>query len=125
MRDIMSVIYASNYFAYDALFQWMVGGRGEKMWRIQCWSLVKVQRSRPPVRLNISKRTIPLQERKLSFESQEQILRMKYMIVCALAHNGPQTCLQSQDTAKILVCPKHFSASVHFISTESLEYFVK
>ena len=95
-----------------------VGGRGEKMWRIQCWSLVKVRRSRPPVRLNISKRTILLEERKLSFESQEQIECMEYMYVCALAHNGPQTCLQSQDTAKILVCPKHFSPSVHFISTE-------
>ena len=74
---------------------------------IDCWcsgrrdvadpmlSPCKVRRSRPPVRLIISKRTIPLEEWKLSFESQEQILCIEYNIVSTLAHNGPQTSMQN------------------------------
>ena len=46
-----------------------------------------------------------VEERKLSFERQEKIPRIEYDIVCMLAHNGPQTWLQSQDTAKFLLCP--------------------
>lgn len=103
----------------------MVGVRCEKIWRIQCCALVKVRLSRPLVRLIISKRTTPSKKRKLSFESQEQILCIDYGIVRTLARNGPKTCPQRQDTAKILVCLDHFSASVHFIATESPEYIVK
>ena len=83
----------------------MVGGPGEKILRIQCWALVGMRRSRSPARLILSKRTILLKKQKLVFESQEQILCIDYNIVWTLASNGPQTCLQSQDTAKILVCP--------------------
>ena len=49
----------------------------------------------------------------------------EYCTVCTLSHNEPRICLQRQDTAKILVRLNHFSASVHFISTESREYIVK
>ena len=74
---------------------------------------------------SFSKRTTPSKKRKLLFESQEQIICIDYGIVRTLARNEPKTCPQRQDTAKILVCLNHFSASVHFISTESPEYIVK
>ena len=51
----------------------------------------------------------------------EQILCIKYKILCMLAHNRPQTRLQRQDTAQILECPKHFASSLHLISKKSPE----
>ena len=85
----MIAINPIDSFAYDGLFEWTIGGRGEKIWRIKCWALVTVRRSPPPVQFIISKRTTSLKERKLLFEIQEQILSTEYNIVCTLAHNGP------------------------------------
>ena len=117
MRDFIISINLPDSYVYDDLFQWMVGGRGEKICQIQFSAIVRVRRSRPSVGLVASKCTTLLKKWKLSIESQEQILCIKYNIVCTLAHDGPISCQQSQDTAKILVCPKHFWAFLHLTST--------
>jgi hypothetical protein len=111
MGDFPVPINAPGSCACNALFQSVFGGRGEKIWRIQCRPLVRVPWSRPPFRLITSKRTTPLNERKLSIESYEQIQCIEYNIVCMPAHSKPQNRLESLDTARILVRSKHCLAS--------------
>ena len=96
MRNFTIAIHQSNSCAYDNLFQWMFGGRDEKIGRIQCWTTVRVR----PVGLDASKRTIPLKKQKLSIEIQQKILCIEYNIVFTLALHGLMSCQQSQDTAK-------------------------
>ena len=124
MREFFSAINPTDSCAYDGLLQWLVRVWGEKIWRIQCWALVRLRRSRSSARLIISLCTPLLKEHKHWFESQEEILCIDHKIVCTLAHNEPETRLQSQATAKILECPLYFSAFLHLISTESRECIV-